>query len=211
MPPIPGEAQDELMDAIETSRKRNAEDAGHETDDAGRGGVQPDPGTMTDDSMQEAMRDAGALGSDVAALAETYSQARFQQRAGAFGLSAFVAMDLRLGWDLGIEADQLKAQKTLSYEKPHVLILSPLCLAFSQLQTLNTKPDRLAELLEQEEASLGVCMRSGRIAGRAWWTRSLRASLGGDVVERAVPDKGVGDRWHAQGPMRSMSVRNDFG
>ena len=46
------------MDVIETSRKRSAEDAGHETDDADRGGVQPDPGSMADDSMQEAMRDA---------------------------------------------------------------------------------------------------------------------------------------------------------
>ena len=41
-------------------------------------------------------------------------------------------MDLRLGWDLGLEADQVKAQKRLSVTKPHLLILSPMCLAFSQ-------------------------------------------------------------------------------
>ena len=29
------------------------------------------------------------------------------------------------------------------------------------------------------QASLGVCLQSGRIAGRARWTRSLRTSLGG--------------------------------
>ena len=46
--------------------------------------------------LTEAMRDSGALGGDVVALAETYSPTRFQQRAGAFGLSAGVAMDLRL-------------------------------------------------------------------------------------------------------------------
>ena len=74
------------MDAVERSRKRSAEDAGHETDDAGRGGVEPDPGTTAGDSMQEAMRDAGALGAEAVALAEAYSPARFQQRAGAFGL-----------------------------------------------------------------------------------------------------------------------------
>ena len=34
-PPIPDEVRDEAMDAMETSRKRSAEDAGHETDDAG--------------------------------------------------------------------------------------------------------------------------------------------------------------------------------
>ena len=96
VPPIPGEAQGAPTDdgagaraptdVIETSRKRSAEDAGHETDDADRGGVQPDPGSMADDSMQEAMKGAGALGADAVALAEAYSPARFQQRASAFGL-----------------------------------------------------------------------------------------------------------------------------
>ena len=70
------------MGVIETSRKRSAEDAGHETEDAGRGGVQPDPGSVANDSVQEAMRDAGALGADAVALAEAYSPAKFQ-RAGA--------------------------------------------------------------------------------------------------------------------------------
>ena len=91
--------------------------------DADRGGLQPDPGSM-------AMRDAGALGAGAAALAEAYSPARFQQQAGAFGLSAGVAMDLRLGWDLGLEVDQVQAQKRMSVEKPHLLILSPMSLAF---------------------------------------------------------------------------------
>ena len=43
--------------------------------------MQPDPSSMADDSMRE----AGALGADAVALAEAYSLARFQQRAGAFG------------------------------------------------------------------------------------------------------------------------------
>ena len=108
-------------------------------------------------------------------------------------------------WDLGLEADQDK-----SVEKSHLLVLSPMCLAFSQLQALNTKPDRLAELLEHGKyrfefaCSLAESQveRGGRI---------LRASLGADIVERTVPEKVAGDRWHAQGPTRSMSVRNDFG
>ena len=45
-----------------------------------------------------------------------------RQRAGAFGLSAGVAMDLRLGWDMRQRADQVEAEKRLSDEKPHVLI-----------------------------------------------------------------------------------------
>ena len=44
------------------------------------------------------------------ALAKAYSSAS-RQRVGALGLSAGVAMDLRLGWDLGLRADQVKAEK----------------------------------------------------------------------------------------------------
>ena len=59
-------------------------------------------------------------------------------RAGAFGLSAGVAMDLRLGWDLAQRADQVKAEKRLSDEKPHLLILSPMCLSLSLSLDCNT-------------------------------------------------------------------------
>ena len=83
------------MDAREASRKRRAEDAGHEADDAGRRGAQPVPGSMVDDNMSEFKWEAEALGADAVALAESYSLTS-QQRAGAFGLSAGVAMDLRL-------------------------------------------------------------------------------------------------------------------
>ena len=96
-PPRSGEVQDEPMNAEETSRKRSAEDAGHEADDAGRGGVQPDPDSIADENMLELRREAEALRADAVALAEAYSKARFQQRAGAFGLSASEAMDLRFG------------------------------------------------------------------------------------------------------------------
>ena len=54
VPPTSDEVQDAPMSAAETSRKRSAEDAAHEADDAGRGGVQPDPSSMADDSMPEA-------------------------------------------------------------------------------------------------------------------------------------------------------------
>ena len=78
--------------------------------DAGRGGAQPDPGSMVDDSMPELRREAEALGADAVGLAEACSSTSWQ-RAGAFGLSAGVAMNLRLGWDLGQRADQVKAQR----------------------------------------------------------------------------------------------------
>ena len=46
---------------------------------------------------------------------------------------------------MGLEADQVKAQEKLSFEKPHFLVLIPMCLAISQLQALNTEPDRMVE------------------------------------------------------------------
>ena len=69
-PPRSDEVQDEPMNAEETSRKRSAEDAGHEADDAGRGGAQPDPGSMVDYNMPEFRREAEALGADAVALAQ---------------------------------------------------------------------------------------------------------------------------------------------
>ena len=90
-----------------------------------------DPGSMFGDSMPELRREAEALGADATPLAEAYSSAS-RQRAGAFGLSAGVAMDLRLGWDLAQQADQVKAEKRLNDERPHLLIfLSPMCLTLS--------------------------------------------------------------------------------
>ena len=175
-PPRSDEVQDEPMNAWEASRKRRAEDAGHEADDAGRGGAQPDPGSMVDDSMPERRREAEALGADAVALVETYSSTS-RQRAGAFGLSAGVAMDLRLGWDLGQRADQVKAEKRLSDEKPHLLILSPMCLSLS-LDCDTPSQTSWQNCLEQGKRHLGVCMQSGKIANQAR-TRSLRVSFGG--------------------------------
>ena len=104
-----------------------------------------DPGSMVDDSMPELRRGAEALGADAVALAEPYSASG--QRAGAFGLSAGVAMDLRLGWDLGQRADQVKAEKRLNDS-----FLSPRCLTLSRLQ--HAKPDELAELREESRANV---------------------------------------------------------
>ena len=134
MPPRPDGVQDEPMNAEETSRKRSAEDAGHEANDAGRGGAQPDPGSM--------------------ALAEACPPASPQQ-AGALRLSAGVAMDLRLGWDLGKRADQVEAEKRLNDEKPHLLIFESHVLGSLSLSRLqHAKPDESAELLEQGKRHL---------------------------------------------------------
>ena len=158
--PRPDGVQNEPMDARKASRKRRAEDTGHEADDAGRGGVQPDPGSMVDDSIPQLRREAEALGADAVALAGAYSSASWQ-RAGALGLSAGVAMDLRLGWDLGQRADQVKDEERLSDEKPLLLILSPMCLSLSRLQ--HAKTDELAELREEGKRNLEFACSLARL------------------------------------------------
>ena len=154
------------MNAEEASRKRSAEEAGHEADDAGRGGAQPDPGLMVGDSMPELRRDAEALGADAVALAEACSSAS-RQRAGAFGLSAGVAMDLRLGWDLGQRANQVKAERretAFAHVESHVPV---------SLSTATRQARRVGGTAGAGQTSFGVCMQLGKIANRARWTRSL--------------------------------------
>ena len=80
--------------------------------------------------VPELRREAEALGANVVALAESYSSTN-QQRASAFGLSAGVAMDLRLGWDLGQRDDQVKAEKRLNDEKPHFGSHVPVSLGYN--------------------------------------------------------------------------------
>ena len=81
-------------------------------------------------------------------------------------------MDLRLGWDLGQRADQAKAEKRLSDEKPFLLILSPMCLSLS-LSTATRQAGRGGRTAGAGRTSFGVCMKSSKIANRARWTRSL--------------------------------------
>ena len=83
------------------------------------------------------------------------------------GLSAGVAMDLRLGWDLVIEADHVKLPK--SFEKPHVHFepcawLPPSCRRSTQSQDWH-------ELVEQGRRTWSL-MQSGRVASRARWAFS---------------------------------------
>ena len=157
--------------------------------------------------MTELRLEAEALGAGAVALAEAYSSTSWQ-RAGAFGLSAGVAIDLRLGWDLRQRADQVKAEKRLSDEKTHLLIFeSDVLVSLSRRQ--HAKPDELAELREQGKRHLEFVCQSSKIANRARWTRSLRVSLGG--VGGAVLVEAEVDRWHALCSMRPAPRWNDFG
>ena len=109
-------------------------------------------------------------------------------------------MDLRLGWDLGLEADQVKAQKKSSVEKPHLFILSPMCLAFSHLQTQNQTE---WQNCQAGQTSLGVACslaqpqveRGGRVlfehlwAATSWNEPCLKELLAIDGMRRVRRDQ----------------------
>ena len=70
-------------------------------------------------------------------VVEMYSPPRVTLEARKFGLKAGEALDLTNGWDFTRRYHQERAEKYIEVEKPLVLIGSPPCTPFSQLQSLN--------------------------------------------------------------------------
>ena len=58
-------------------------------------------------------------------------------------------MDLTTGWDFNKEEDRLRAEKLIDEQEPLVLIGSPPCVAFSQLQSLIPDSQRKAKQLAE--------------------------------------------------------------
>ena len=73
-----------------------------------------------------------------------------------FGLMAGDAMDLTTGWDFNKEEDRLRAEKLVDEQKPLVLIDSPPCVAFRQVQTLIPDSQRKAKQLADGGQAHGV-------------------------------------------------------
>ena len=70
-------------------------------------------------------------------VVEAFSPPRVTTEAKKFGLKPGEAWDLTEGWDFKIKAHREAAMKYQEDHQPLVLIGSPPCTAFSQLQTLN--------------------------------------------------------------------------
>ena len=58
-------------------------------------------------------------------------------------------MDLTTGWDFNIPEHRQTAEQYVDQEKPLVLIGSPPCVAFSQLQSLTPESENKARKLEE--------------------------------------------------------------
>ena len=58
-------------------------------------------------------------------------------------------MDITTGWDFNKEEDRRRAEEYVDKEEPLVLIGSPPCVAFSQLQSLSPDSDNKAKQLAE--------------------------------------------------------------
>ena len=70
-------------------------------------------------------------------ITEVYSPVRVNRVAAKFGLCAGSSMDLTTGWDFSKESDIRKAWKVVKETRPFIIIGSPPCTLFSNLQELN--------------------------------------------------------------------------
>ena len=70
-------------------------------------------------------------------ITEVFSPVRVNKLAARFGLTPGASMDLTNGWDFTREADRRRAWKNIKETNPYVVIGSPPCTLFSNLQELN--------------------------------------------------------------------------
>ena len=70
-------------------------------------------------------------------VSEVFSPPRVSSEAKKCGLEPGDAMDLTTGWDFTRQDHRLEAEKRVDEQKPLVLIGSPPCTAFSQLQSMS--------------------------------------------------------------------------
>lgn len=153
--------------------------------------------------LGQALADAECLCADAVALAEAYSPERFRQRAGAFGLRAGLVLDLRTWWNLAPRDHQEAARRGLAEEKPYLLVLSPMCVAFSALQRLTPDSEKFRALLADGRKHLEFAAelagaqldRGGRVlfehpwAAASWLEPALRALLARPSCRRVRCDQ----------------------
>ena len=82
-------------------------------------------------------------------MCEVFSPPRVGLEAVKIGLMVGGAMDLTTGWDFTKDEDRRRAEEYVDREQPLVLIGSPPCVAFSQLQSLIPNSDNKAKQLAE--------------------------------------------------------------
>jgi hypothetical protein len=99
------------------------------------------------------------------AVSELYSPPRVTAKARSLGLRPGLAIDLDTGWDLSILEQQREAERRIEDEDPELLMMSPECKRFSQLQALNDKrrdPNVIDDEFRRARRHLRFCRRMAR-------------------------------------------------
>ena len=123
----PGGGVDARQDS-DSQPKRGA--ASEEENHAVKRRKEEGPEDMDLDIVQEILR----VSVDIA---EMYSPPRVTAEAKNFGLKTGEAMDLTTGWDFSQDEHKERALKYIDEYKPKLIIGSPMCTMFSQLQRLS--------------------------------------------------------------------------
>ena len=126
------------------------------------------------------------------------------------GLIPGFALDLSVSdpqdnmpWDFNIESKRVKAEEMVRSKSSLLLVVSPMCAAFSRLQRLNypkMNPEKVKQLVEYGVKRLEFCMRLCRIqhenglyflfehpaSATSWDNRMVKRLMGTPGVERVV-------------------------
>ena len=99
-------------------------------------------------------------------VAEAYSPPRITKMAKSLGMKSGFAIDLtcideddNMPWDFNVSSKRAKAKQRVTDEKPFMLILSPMCGPFSQLQTLFNYGKASTEDIKQKIAEAMIHLK----------------------------------------------------
>ena len=99
-------------------------------------------------------------------VVELYSEPRVVKEAAARGLKASLSEDLKTGYDLLSKETKNNVRAEVRRRRPRLLVTSPPCTKFSQLQNLRPYPERLQEELPEaiDHMTFSVEMQEEQLA-----------------------------------------------
>ena len=109
------------------------------------------------DSISSSAWQLGNLSIMEVDVAELFSPGRFAEASSAFQLTAGSAFDLRLNWDLSLEADRQEVWRRLHIELPLLVVGSPPCASVSTLQALSKDSDAKRRALKAGIRHISFC------------------------------------------------------
>ena len=157
-------------------------------------------GTHAGRMKQEARKMNEALQVD---MAEVFSPPRVTAEGKNWGFRIGEAMDLLTGWDFNKLSDRKRAQAYIEKYRPRLIIGSPSCTAFSQLQNLN--PDSVekqrkwregcrhlkfvVELYKQQMEAGRWFLHEHPAGATSWGTGEIRKLMEMEGVQVTVADQ----------------------